>query len=116
RDCTGRESVRERQRPRCGCGYFSQQPHGDLFISLVNPPQNDIQISSRYGNVSVELPSNSAFSIDARTEFGEIRSEFQGLNMATSNRERYLTGRVGTGGAQIMIAVGNGSIHLGRKG
>jgi len=90
--------------------------NGDLFMSLVSPPQKDIQISNRYGNVTVELPSNSAFSIDARTEFGEIRSEFQGLNMAASNRERYLNGRVGAGGPQIMIAVGNGTIHLGRKG
>ena len=90
--------------------------NGDLFMSLLSPPQKDIQISSRYGNVTLELPSNSSFSIDAQIEFGEIHSEFQGLKMATSNRERSLNGRVGTGGPQIIIAARNGTIHLGRKG
>ncbi len=90
--------------------------NGDLFMSLLSPPQKDIQISSRYGNVTLELPSNSSFSIDAQIEFGEIHSEFQGLKMAASNRERSLNGRVGAGGPQIMIAARNGTIHLGRKG
>jgi len=90
--------------------------NGDLFMSLLIPPQKDIQISSRYGNVTLELPSNSSFSIDAQIEFGEIHSEFQGLKTAASNRERSLNGRVGAGGPQIMIAARNGTIHLGRKG
>jgi len=90
--------------------------NGDLLVSFVRPPQKNIQISSRYGNVTLELPSNSSFTIDARTVFGEIDSEFEGLNTNRTNRERSLTGRFGQGGTQITISARNGDIHVGRKG
>src|SRR3989442_3648474 len=90
--------------------------NGDLAVSFVSPPQKNIQISSRYGNITLELPSNSSFTIDARTVFGEIDSEFEGLNTNRSHRDRSLTGRLGQGGTQITISARNGDIHLGRRG
>jgi DUF4097 and DUF4098 domain-containing protein YvlB len=90
--------------------------NGDLVVSFVKPPDKNISISTRYGNVTLEFPSNSSFTIDAQTEFGQIDSEFAGLGSSRSNRERSLTGRVGQGGPQIKISARNGDIHLERKG
>src|SRR5205807_3613006 len=90
--------------------------NGDLLVSFVRPPQKNIQISSRYGNITLELPSNSSFSLDARTEFGQIDSEFEGLNTSTARRERSLTGRFGQGGTQITISLRNGDIHVAKRG
>jgi hypothetical protein len=90
--------------------------NGDLLVSFVRPPQKNIQITSRFGNITLELPPASSFYIDARTEFGNIDSEFDGLNANRSNRERSLSGRYGQGGAQITISARNGDIHLARRG
>jgi Putative adhesin/Domain of unknown function (DUF5668) len=89
--------------------------NGDLLVSFVRPPQKNILISSLYGNITLELPPNSPFTIDARTEFGQIDSEFEGLNTSRSNRERSLTGRFGQGGPQITISARNGDIHVERR-
>src|SRR6266571_601153 len=90
--------------------------NGDLMLSFVKPPQKDIAVSARYGNVTLELPSAAVFSVDAHTEYGQVDSEFDGLNTTKSNRERSLSGRIGQGGPQITIALRNGDIHLSRRG
>jgi hypothetical protein len=90
--------------------------NGDLTLSFERPPQKDVTISSRFGSVTVDLPSSSAFIIDARTEFGEIDSDFDGLNHDNSRRERALTGKVGQGGPKITIELRNGNLHLGKRG
>src|SRR5207244_8680216 len=83
--------------------------------SLVRPPQKDFSISSRYGTITLELPANSAFNIDAHTEFGQVDSEFEGLSIDRSRRERSARGRIGQGGPQITISARNGDIHLSRR-
>jgi hypothetical protein len=90
--------------------------NGDLSLSFERSPQKDILISNRYGNVRLQLPSNSAFSIDAQTEYGRVDSEFEGLNQSTSNRESSLRGRVGVGGPQITVTTRNGNIELNTGG
>jgi len=89
--------------------------NGDLLVSLVRPPQKDISISSRYGTITLELPANSAFNIDAHTEFGQVDAEFEGLSIDRSRRERSARGRIGQGGPQITISARNGDIHLSRR-
>ena len=90
--------------------------NGEVVVSFEKPPQKDTVISSRYGNVSVELPSTSIFKIDARTEYGQIDSEFDGLTHNNSNREKSVTGEIGHGGPRISIDLRNGNIHLGKRG
>lgn len=90
--------------------------NGDLTLSFDTPPQKDVVISSRYGNLNLEIPASSAFVVDARTEYGQIQSDFDGLNHDTSNRRTMVTGQVGHGGPKITIDLRNGDIHLGRRG
>jgi len=90
--------------------------HGDVQISFEKPPQKDIAVTTQYGTVTLDLPSASSFNVDARTELGEIESDFDGLNHDNSRRERVLTGQVGSGGPKIKIDLRNGNIHLGKRG
>ena len=90
--------------------------NGDMTLSFEKPPQKDITIQARFGSVNVELPSSSSFVIDARTQYGEIDSEFDGLNHDNSRRERALTGHVGNNGPRITIDLRNGNFHLGKRG
>jgi DUF4097 and DUF4098 domain-containing protein YvlB len=90
--------------------------NGDFRLSLDAPPQKDISVTARYGNVMLELPSGSSFSVDAHTQFGQVYSEFEGIQTIDSRRERSLTGRFGQGGPQITVSLRNGDIRLEKRG
>jgi len=90
--------------------------NGEVTLSFEKPPQNDVTVRAQYGTVRLNLPSSSSFNVDARTEFGEIDSEFEGLSRDNSRRERLLAGQVGSGGPTIKIDLRNGSFHLGKRG
>jgi len=90
---------------------------GEVRIELDNPPTKDISLSMEFGDMRIGLPSNSSFGIDARTAFGNVRSEFGNLTQENSaNRERSMTGRVGEGGPQIHLETRFGDIRLEKRG
>jgi DUF4097 and DUF4098 domain-containing protein YvlB len=90
---------------------------GEVRIELDNPPTKDISLSMEFGDMRIGLPSNSSFGIDARTAFGNVRSEFGSLTQENSaNRERSMTGRVGEGGPQIHLETRFGDIRLEKRG
>jgi len=90
--------------------------NGDLLLSFDRAPQKDVSITARYANVTLELPSSSSFRIDARTQYGNIDSEFEGLNIDRSNHERVITGEIRQAGPQLQITTRNGDIRLQRRG
>jgi hypothetical protein len=61
-------------------------------------------------------PSSAAFRIDARAEYGDVQSDFEGLNTNSSNREKSIIGEVRQGGPRIQINTRNGEIRLQRRG
>jgi hypothetical protein len=66
--------------------------------------------------VTLELPSSSAFIVNARTQFGDVDSEFESLHVDRNNRERILNGEVRQGGPRLTINTRNGDIRLRKKG
>jgi hypothetical protein len=90
--------------------------NGEMTVSFERPPEKDVVISSQYGAVTLDLPSSSSFNIEARTQYGQIDSEFDGLNHDSSSRDKAVTGQVGHGGPKITIDLRNGDIHLGKRG
>jgi hypothetical protein len=96
--------------------------NGEVKLSFERPPQKDVAVTSQYGTITLDLPSASSFNVDARTEYGEIDSDFDGLkhdnglNHDNSRPERVLTGQIGSGGPKIKIDLKNGNLHLGKRG
>ncbi len=90
--------------------------NGDILLSFERAPRKDISIDARYANVTIELPSRSAFKVDARTEYGDVQSDFEGLSISRSNRDRNMNGEVRQGGPHIEINTRNGDIRLQRRG
>src|SRR5262249_39004651 len=87
--------------------------NGDLLLSFDSPLQKDVQLTTNFGNVTLEVPSNSSFRLDAHTQFGRINSDFPGLERSGSDFTRdSMQGQIGEGGPQIKIATVNGNIHL----
>jgi len=90
--------------------------NGDLLLSFERPPVKDVSIGSRFANVTVELPSSSAFAIDAHTEFGDVESDFEGLTINRSSREKSINGEFSRGGPRLTISTRNGDIRLQKRG
>ena len=86
--------------------------YGDVRLRFMDPPQNDISVSTQFCDVELELPSNSSFGFQARTAFADVESDFEGLSKDQSNREESLRGQVGQGGPQISISSRFGDIRL----
>ena len=85
--------------------------NGNVHVTDLGGNQD---ITAQFGNVTIELPSNSSFRINAHTELGRIDSDFGGLQTNKANHETFATGQVGQAGPQITISVHHGNIHVGR--
>ena len=91
--------------------------NGDLFLSFDKPPQRDVQLTTNFGNVTVELPANSSFRLDAHTQFGRIDSNFQGIETSRSDFSRgSAQGQIGERGPEVKVLTSKGNIHLVRRG
>jgi DUF4097 and DUF4098 domain-containing protein YvlB len=75
--------------------------------------QDDWDITTGDGTVSLYLPSDFGAELDAHTGDGTIRND---LNVASAEAEetsrRTVKGRLGSGGRQLRIRTGDGSIRL----
>jgi hypothetical protein len=82
-----------------GISRERQRYKSSLVIQV--PKRSSLRVNNGDGNVTVELPSNFSFRINARSEFGRIDSDFEGLQVGE--------------GPQITISVRHGNIHILRK-
>jgi len=89
-----------------------ENKNGDVEVRYVQPPRNNLRVTSKFGHVFVTLPANSSFSIDARTRYASISSDFSELEPRNEDQRNNLTGRVGTGGPEIRIDNQNGNISI----
>jgi predicted HAD superfamily phosphohydrolase YqeG len=89
--------------------------NGQIDVKFHQPPRKNIQVTSQFADVTVTLPSSSAFSIDARARFAQVTSDFPELRRSDRDERgegNSLTGQVGTGGPEIRIDNRNGSIRI----
>jgi DUF4097 and DUF4098 domain-containing protein YvlB len=86
--------------------------NGAVELRNTEPPAKDIRVDSQFGDVTVAIPSRSAFSVDARTRWGSVDSDFSELSRNRENERESLSGRVGSGGPEIRIENRNGSIRI----
>jgi len=86
--------------------------NGSVDLRYANPPTKDIRVNSQFADVTLMVPSNSAFSVAANTRFGSVDSDFSELIRNHDNESNSLNGRVGTGGPDIRIDNRNGSVRI----
>jgi DUF4097 and DUF4098 domain-containing protein YvlB len=78
----------------------------------------DHVVESDFGAVSLRLPSNTAFTLDASTNFGNIRCEFDVLVRGGNEEEEGrasgddLRGTINGGGPKLRIKTRNGDITI----
>jgi DUF4097 and DUF4098 domain-containing protein YvlB len=72
----------------------------------------DIEINNQHGTVQVMLPKNAAFQVDARTNRGDIESDFPSIQIRTEHNSQYASGSVGGGGPQVKLSTDRGDVQI----
>jgi len=86
--------------------------NGSVEVRYDQPPTRNARVTSQFGDVTMFVPSSSAFSLDARTRFGSVSSDFRELGQSSHSDRSSLAGQVGSGGPEIRIENRNGSIYI----
>lgn len=73
--------------------------------------QGDHVIRTRFGNIAVSLPEQSAFNFDLQTRFGKISSDFP-ITIQGSPNETHWQGTTNGGGPNLTASTQNGNIRL----
>lgn len=66
------------------------------------------------GSIDVTLPPSTAFTLDAKTSNGRIRSEFP-MALPAGDDLKHISSQVGDGGGAVRLRTSNGSISLSRS-
>jgi len=92
--------------------------HGDVKVSYLTPPHDDLSVTNDTGDAQVTLPAKSSFRVSAVSKSGEVRSEFSAplLNTSNENDQGQITGQIGTTGPMITIVTSYGTIQLNKAG
>jgi hypothetical protein len=94
---------------------------GDINFTGTFATTGTTQLQTTNGNISVTVPSSSAFHLDASTNTGSITSGFPNVNIqnSTSGSGQSVNGVVGGGSqsqlAQVVIRSDNGDINLNQN-
>jgi hypothetical protein len=90
--------------------------HADVDLTASKPPTGTVEITNDHGHITVELPSKGTFQMNARTDHGDIQSDFGELKVENSDRESKATGAVGTGGPSVRLTNSHGDINIRKTG
>jgi DUF4097 and DUF4098 domain-containing protein YvlB len=70
---------------------------GDISVRLSSPPKDDIDITNSSGAISLSIPNDSSFQVQADCRSGDIVTEFESLQRTTtSSGDSHLEGKVGS--------------------
>jgi len=95
-----------------------QNSHGDVKVTLNQPPREPINITNDTGGIDLALPARSSFQISAYSRSGEVESDFSDPGLHTSDEEQNgrLEGQVGGNSAgpppKITITTSYGTVSL----
>lgn len=85
--------------------------NGAIQAELTDVPSNaDLSLESTNGGISVRLPRDARFSVDAATSNGGVASDFP-IPGTKAGRHR-LEGDVNGGGPKLLIRTSNGGVHI----
>ncbi len=93
-----------------------EDSNGEIEIHAVRGPLGNIQVDNRHGRVLLTVPAKASFQLDARTTYGDIESDFEGIKVNSAEHEARATGSVGSGGPTIRINTDHADIEIRKAG
>jgi len=92
-------------------GLSAETASGSIDIS--GKPDTNWTLSSSSGTISLNLPSGTPFTLDARTHSGSIDIDHPVSVSSIHGRRREVHGAVNGGGPTVSVETTSGSIHIG---
>jgi DUF4097 and DUF4098 domain-containing protein YvlB len=90
-----------------------ENANGDIEVHPANKlPMGKMMIAGKHGDISLTIPANAGFQVDATTRKGDITSDFGALKIDSSSGGSHATGTVGNGAAKLQINADTGDIHI----
>ncbi|HEX7961839.1 MAG TPA: DUF4097 family beta strand repeat-containing protein [Terriglobales bacterium] len=90
-----------------------ENTHAEVEVHPATPAGN-VEVLNRQGAIHLVLPSNAAFTVDARSNHGDIETDFE-LAKEESGHQTSATGNIGKGGPRLQLSTDHGVIEI-RKG
>jgi DUF4097 and DUF4098 domain-containing protein YvlB len=90
-------------------GLEAHSGSGDIEVD--GQAKKDWTVESGSGNIDLKLPSNAAFSVDARASSGSVTVNHP-LTMQGAVKKNRIQGRVGEGGPLLNLQSGSGEIRV----
>ncbi len=90
-------------------GLEAHSGSGDIEID--GQAKRDWTVESGSGNINLRLPSNAAFSVDARANSGSVAVNHP-ITMQGTLKRNHVQGRVGEGGPMLNLQSGSGEIRV----
>jgi DUF4097 and DUF4098 domain-containing protein YvlB len=84
-------------------------------VQLSLKTAGNIQIDNRNGDITVAVPDQLGFKLDARSQGGEVDASFPGVKVANDDNEGKASGTVGNGSVHLVLNSQHGNITV-RKG
>ena len=92
-----------------------QTTNGDVDVRAANKlPVGKMTITGKHGDITLTLPANAGFQIDATTRKGDIASDFGAIKISQTNGTSQATGTVGNGAAKLQINAETGDIRISK--
>jgi DUF4097 and DUF4098 domain-containing protein YvlB len=92
-----------------------ENSNGDIEVHTANKlPVGKMMISGKHGDITLVLPNNAGFQIDATTRKGDITSDFGSLKTEQTGGTSHTTGTVGNGAAKLQINADTGDIRINK--
>jgi DUF4097 and DUF4098 domain-containing protein YvlB len=85
--------------------------NGDIEYQGTLAADKDHLIESEFGTITLSIPTDSAFDISFKTEYGKIQSEIP-IEMSGSFNEKIWEGAMNNGGNELIIKTDNGNILI----
>jgi DUF4097 and DUF4098 domain-containing protein YvlB len=92
-----------------------ENSNGDIEIHpAAKMPMGKMTITGKHGDITLVLPPNAGFQVDATTRKGDITSDFSPLRTEQTNGASHTTGTVGNGAAKLQINADTGDIRINK--
>ena len=91
--------------------------NGDVRLSTSVVPVQPVEVDVKKGEITLEIPAQSNFQVDATSRHGEVECDFTAptLTMQKGGEAPSVTGSYGKGGPTIHLTTSYGTIHLAQR-
>ena len=92
-----------------------ENANGDIEIHAADKlPMGKMNLNGKHGDISLTIPANAGFQLDATTRKGDITTDFGSLKVDSSSGGSHASGTVGNGASKLQINADTGDIRINK--